>query len=57
MDYALYVKIIEITPFTFHCGHKISEKMEVQYILNNLVAICGMCNLSMGSINYDEFYT
>lgn len=48
-------KTNEISPFTFHCGHKISEKNGGPAHAVNLIALCATCNLSMGSMNYDDF--
>lgn len=48
-------KTNEITPFIFHCGHKISEKNGGNIEPSNLIAICSLCNGSMGSTNYDDF--
>lgn len=44
-----------ITPFTFQCGHIISEKNGGSATAKNLRPICGMCNLSMGSNNWDDY--
>ena len=45
----------EIEAFDFHCGHMISVKNGGTDTLDNLLAICSQCNLSMGSTNMDEF--
>jgi hypothetical protein len=47
--------ISEITPFTFHCGHIISEFNGGPATSDNLTAICATCNLSMGSMDYAEY--
>jgi 5-methylcytosine-specific restriction endonuclease McrA len=39
----------QITVFDFHCGHNIPESKGGKTTVNNLVAICNRCNLSMGS--------
>jgi 5-methylcytosine-specific restriction endonuclease McrA len=45
----------EIRQIEFHCGHIISEVMGGQTNVNNLRPICAQCNLSMGSMNMNEF--
>lgn len=45
----------EITVFTFHCGHVMSEKNGGQETKENLRPICAQCNLSMNSKNMDTF--
>ena len=40
-----------ITVFDFQCGHDIPESKGGETILENLVPICGRCNLSMSN-NY-----
>ena len=41
----------QITVFDFQCGHNIPESAGGPTILDNLIPICGRCNLSM-SDNY-----
>jgi hypothetical protein len=45
----------EIRQIEFHCGHIISEVKGGQTNVNNLRPICAHCNLSMGSMNMNEF--
>lgn len=45
----------EIRQIEFHCGHIISEVRGGQTNVNNLRPICAQCNLSMGSMNMNEF--
>ena len=47
--------ISEITQFNFHCGHIIAESKGGTTNVNNLKPICGSCNSSMGTENFDEF--
>ncbi len=44
-----------ITGYDFHAGHKISFKNRGSTSLDNLIPLCSSCNLSMGTMNYDEF--
>lgn len=44
-----------IHPFNFHCGHRIPVCKGGQNTLDNLVAICGPCNFSMGAKLFSEF--
>ena len=39
----------------FHCGHVIAEVNGGETNINNLRPICSGCNLSMGSMNMDDF--
>lgn len=39
----------KITVFDFHCGHNIPESKGGKTTVNNLIAICNRCNLSMGA--------
>lgn len=39
----------QITVFDFHCGHNIPESKGGETTVENLVAICNRCNLSMGA--------
>jgi len=45
----------EIRQIEFHCGHIIAEVNGGQTIVDNLKPICAQCNLSMGSMNMNEF--
>ena len=48
-------KLTQISTFSFHCGHIISEKMGGLLVLDNLIPLCQSCNSSMGTKSYDEF--
>lgn len=39
----------------FHAGHRISHKNGGALSAENLIPLCGQCNMSMGRMNYDEF--
>jgi len=45
----------EITAFNFECGHIIAESKGGTLTIDNLRAICGSCNKSMGTRNMNEF--
>jgi hypothetical protein len=45
----------EIRQIEFHCGHVIAEKNGGQTIVENLKPICAQCNLSMGTMNMNDF--
>jgi hypothetical protein len=45
----------EIRQIEFHCGHIISEVKGGKTNVDNLKPICAQCNLSMGSMNMNEF--
>lgn len=45
----------QINAFQFHCGHIISVQQGGSDTLDNLVAICAQCNLSMGTEHLDDF--
>ncbi len=45
----------DIVKDNFHCGHKISVKNGGTDQISNLECICVSCNLSMGSMNMDEY--
>ena len=45
----------QIDTFNFHAGHIISEHNGGKTILENIIPICGACNLSMGTRNMQEF--
>lgn len=44
-----------VTPFTKHIGHVISHKNGGTLALDNLVILCGSCNPSIGSENFNDF--
>jgi hypothetical protein len=48
-------KLTQISTFSFHCGHIISERMGGSMILDNLIPLCQSCNSSMGTKSYNEF--
>ena len=45
----------EIRQIEFHCGHVVAEKNGGQTIVENFIPICAQCNLSMGTMNMNEF--
>jgi 5-methylcytosine-specific restriction endonuclease McrA len=45
----------DIRQIEFHCGHVISESSGGYTTLKNLRPICSQCNLSMGTMNMNEF--
>lgn len=45
----------EITAFNFECGHILAESKGGKLTIDNLRAICGSCNKSMGTRNMNEF--
>ena len=45
----------EIRQIEFHCGHIIAEVNGGKTTVENLKPICAQCNLSMGSMNMNEF--
>jgi hypothetical protein len=48
-------KLSQISTFSFHCGHIVSEKNGGLLILDNLIPLCQSCNSSMGTKSYNEF--
>ncbi|NCA21015.1 MAG: hypothetical protein EBS86_07760 [Crocinitomicaceae bacterium] len=44
-----------INVFDFQCGHMKAESTGGRTDLNNLIAICGRCNMSMGTQTLDEW--
>ena len=46
---------VYIHQIEFHCGHVISEAQGGKITLDNLRPICAQCNLSMRTMNMDEF--
>jgi 5-methylcytosine-specific restriction endonuclease McrA len=51
----LCCKVTKISIRSFHAGHIIAESKGGDMTVKNLKPICGPCNLSMGSMNMDEF--
>jgi hypothetical protein len=51
----LCCKMTDITQLTFQCGHIIPECKGGELTLSNLRPICSNCNLSMGTINMNDF--
>ena len=45
----------EIRQIEFHCGHIKSESSGGETSVENLRPICAQCNLSMGSMDMNEF--
>jgi 5-methylcytosine-specific restriction endonuclease McrA len=45
----------EIRQFEFHCGHVIAESKGGKTTVDNMRPICAQCNLSMGSMDMNEF--
>lgn len=45
----------KIRQIEFHCGHIVSESTGGKIMVNNLRPICAQCNLSMGTMNMNEF--
>jgi hypothetical protein len=50
-------KVTTITMRHFHCGHVVSEKHGGKCTIDNLRPICQPCNLSMGTMNMNEYIT
>lgn len=50
-------KLSIISQFNFHCSHIIPESQGGATNVDNLVALCGTCNLSMGTKNMEVFHT
>jgi 5-methylcytosine-specific restriction endonuclease McrA len=48
-------RLSQISTFSFHCGHIISERCGGELILSNLIPLCQSCNSSMGTKSYTEF--
>lgn len=48
-------KMTQISTFSFHCGHIVSERNGGLLVLDNLIPICQSCNSSMGTKSYNEF--
>ena len=47
----------QITVFDFHCGHNIPESRGGATTVDNLIPICGRCNLSMSdTYTFDEWH-
>ena len=45
----------EIRQIEFHCGHVVAEKNGGHTVVENLRPICAQCNLSMGTMNMNDF--
>ena len=57
-EHKCYVKWCEnkINPFNFECGHNIPFKHDGETTIENLFAICSLCNKSMGAdFTIDQF--
>jgi 5-methylcytosine-specific restriction endonuclease McrA len=54
-SFCLCCKVTKISIRSFHAGHIIAESKGGDMTVKNLKPICGPCNLSMGSMNMDEF--
>ena len=48
-------KLSQISTFSFHCGHIVSEKNGGLLVLDNLIPLCQSCNSSMGIRSYNDF--
>ncbi len=48
-------KVENISKQNFHCGHIVSEKNGGKVNLDNLKPVCASCNLSMGTMNMNDF--
>lgn len=48
-------KMMDISQLNFVCGHVVSEHDGGATIVDNLRPICQLCNLSMGTMNMDNF--
>ena len=48
-------KTTAISQMNFHCGHIKSEFYGGLSTLDNLIPLCGLCNSSMGKMNFNEF--
>jgi 5-methylcytosine-specific restriction endonuclease McrA len=53
--FCLCCKVTKISIRSFHAGHIVAESKGGDMTVKNLKPICGPCNLSMGSMNMDEF--
>jgi hypothetical protein len=53
--YCLCCKVTKISIRSFHAGHIVAESKGGDMTVKNLKPICGPCNLSMGSMNMEEF--
>ena len=45
----------KIRQIEFHCGHVIAEKNGGETNIDNLRPICAQCNLSMGTMNMNDY--
>jgi hypothetical protein len=48
-------RVTTISMRHFHCGHVVSEKHGGKCTIDNMRPICANCNLSMGSMNMNEY--
>jgi hypothetical protein len=48
-------KLSQISTFSFHCGHIVSERNGGLLMLDNLIPLCQSCNSSMGTKSYNDF--
>lgn len=53
--YCFCCEVTQITPFTFECGHIDARSKGGKDSVDNLLPICGLCNRSMGTMNFKEF--
>lgn len=51
----LVCRHVDITQMNFHCGHVIAEACGGKTCVENLRPICATCNLSMRTMNMNEF--
>lgn len=45
----------EVNVFNFQCGHRQAESQGGPTTLENLTAICGRCNISMGTMHFEAW--
>lgn len=48
-------KMRDIYQSDFHCGHIVAEANGGPTVMENLRPVCSVCNLSMGTMNMDQF--
>jgi hypothetical protein len=48
-------RVTSISMRHFHCGHVVSEKHGGKTTIDNLRPVCANCNLSMGTLNMNEY--
>jgi 5-methylcytosine-specific restriction endonuclease McrA len=51
----LCCKILDITQFSFNCGHVVSDANGGDISIDNLRPICDKCNTDMGTMDMREF--